>query len=165
MNFSLRGASSSSRAGRAARSCLSTSIRRRPRSAYSCSRALMSEDLPVPRAPVSRALLAGRSARNCSVLRTRRWVCGLMAHRRARGKVCGRGRAVSRPPLPCFCQRKAMACQSGSRGSGGRSWSRRRSTEAACVRKGLSFMIGLGGWLSKGGRLPENVGMAQGAGQ
>ena len=141
MNFSGRGSSSTKSTGRVAKSCLSTSIRRRPCSAYSCSSALTSDDLPVPRAPVSKTLLAARPARNCSVLRTscRIWVS--MAARRFSGKVCGRGRLCKMPRLPAFCQRKAMlAAQSGARSSGGSSASKRLSTDKAFCTIGLMFL-------------------------
>ena len=62
--------------GRSTRSLLSTSIRRSPRGANSFRQALISELLPVPRAPVSSTLLAPLPATNCSVLRSSRSFCG-----------------------------------------------------------------------------------------
>ena len=61
--------------GRSTMSLLSTSIRRRPCGANSFRQALISELLPVPRAPVSSTLLAALPATNCSVLRTMRSFC------------------------------------------------------------------------------------------
>ena len=57
----------STMSGRSTRSCFSTSIRRRPCSAYLLSSALTSDDLPVPRAPVSSTLLAGLPSTNWRV--------------------------------------------------------------------------------------------------
>ena len=56
--------------GRSTRSSLSTSIRRRPLRRVAREHALISDDLPVPRAPVSSTLLAGRPATNWRVLRS-----------------------------------------------------------------------------------------------
>ena len=54
------GATRSAMSGRSTRSALSTSMRRNPLPAYFASIAFTSEDLPVPRDPVSRTLLAGK---------------------------------------------------------------------------------------------------------
>ena len=123
------------------RSLLSTSISRRPLAPYSCSNALTNDDLPVPRDPVSRTLLAGRPARNCSVLRTSLAVWLSTAARRDNGKVCGAGRLSKVPLLPAFCQRNAAAFQSGSRVSGGSQASRRFRTDSALRKKDFSFML------------------------
>ena len=48
------------------RSTLSTSIIRKPESAYSLSSALISDDFPVPRDPHKSTLLAGSRLTNCS---------------------------------------------------------------------------------------------------
>ena len=81
--------------------------------------ALISDDLPVPRAPVSSTLLAGRPATNCRVFCS---ICcflrvDLLQVRQARcGAMCAPA-ADSRGRLPrCLRQRKAMpAFQSGAR--------------------------------------------------
>ena len=73
--------SASTMSGRSTRSALSTSIRRRPCGANSCRQALISELLPVPRAPVSSTLLAGRPATNCAVLARRRSFCASTSFR------------------------------------------------------------------------------------
>ena len=114
MKCSGRAATSATIWPRSGRWLLSTSITRRPRPAYSASSALISDDLPVPRAPVSSTLLAGRPARNCSVLRTISAFWRSMSFRSARRTVCGAWMASSQPLRPARHQRKAGAVQSGS---------------------------------------------------
>ena len=84
MKRSGRSATRSTMSGRSTRSALSTSIRRRPCGANSFRQALISELLPVPRAPVSSTLLAPWPATNCSVLRSSRSFCGSTSTRSAR---------------------------------------------------------------------------------
>ena len=79
--------------GRSMRSCLSTSIRRRPRSAYSLSRALISDDLPVPRAP-QQHVVAGFSGQKLPNVQIQGRLC-----RSIRCKV-GQPQAVRMPDRP-----------------------------------------------------------------
>jgi hypothetical protein len=99
MNFSGREATTSTMSGRSTMSALSTSIRRRPCDAYSFRQALMSEDLPVPRAPVSSTLLAVAPCTNCSVLR---WIFSFWASIsfRSSSRICATWRTGSSTPWP-----------------------------------------------------------------
>ena len=80
---SLRPDTRSTMSGRSTRSRLSTSMSRRPFDANSSSDAFTSELLPVPRAPVSSTLLAGRPATNCCVFSRSRRFCSSMSCRSA----------------------------------------------------------------------------------
>jgi hypothetical protein len=68
---------------------LSTSISLRPFAPNSASAAFTSELLPVPRAPVSSTLFAGRPATNWAVFSRRRRFCSSMSFRSAKRIVCG----------------------------------------------------------------------------
>ena len=86
--------------GRSIMSLLSTSIRRSPCAANSFRQALISELLPVPRAPVSSMLLAALPATNCSVLRTMRSFCASTSTSEASRIEATWRTGSSRPPVP-----------------------------------------------------------------
>ena len=100
MKRSGRSATRSTMSGRSTRSALSTSISRRPRSANSFRQALISELLPVPRAPVSSTLLAPKPSTNCCVLRSSRSFCGSTSTSEASriGATCRTGSITPEPP-------------------------------------------------------------------
>src|SRR5688572_23249627 len=119
--------------GRSTSSCFSTSISRKPLGAYLASSALMREDLPVPRAPVSSTLLAGWPSTNCRVFCSTSafWESMPCRSRSAMRCTCLTG---SIRPLPFFLrQRNAIdASQSGSGASAGSSRSSRETSPSAC---------------------------------
>src|SRR5712671_2598939 len=126
MNRSGRPATWSTISGRSMRSCFSTSIRRRPWRWNLLSTALTREDFPVPRAPVSSALLAVRPSTNWRVF------CSISAFWLStpwRSESRMRWRFVTgwiKPWREVLRQRKAMpACQSTGRDAGGSSVSTR----------------------------------------
>ena len=130
--------------GRSTRSVLSTSIRRSPRGANSFRQALISELLPVPRAPVSSTLLAPWPATNCSVLRSSRSFCGVDLDQRGeadRRDVAHRlERALSR--RACGSESAIEALQSGAPSGCGSTASRRAS--AAPRRASIRCSSGAG---------------------
>src|SRR5882672_1337105 len=128
---------------RSTRSCFSTSINRRPLEAYLLSSALIREDLPVPRAPVSSTLLAGSPSTNCRVFCSTRSFWASMPWRSRSAMRCT-FRTGSIWPLPLFLrQRKAVeAFQSVGGASCGNSRSSRASTASAClIIFAASFML------------------------
>src|SRR5690606_3544239 len=137
MKRSARPSTSATISGRSTRSSLSTSMRRKPFEWYSLSRALMSEDLPVPREPVSNTLLAGRPSTNWRVLRSTEAFCSSMLCRSA-SPIAASVRTGSRSPTEPNTwrlrrQRNATApSQSGTPGGVG-SRASTRST-SACAR-------------------------------
>src|SRR5687768_9114493 len=118
--------------GRSTSSCFSTSISLRPLGAYLPSSALMREDLPVPRAPVSSTLLAGWPSTNCRVFCSTSvfWESMPCRSRSAMRCTCLTG---SIRPLPFFLrQRNAIdAPQSGGGASAGSSCSNRATRPSA----------------------------------
>src|SRR5690242_15879765 len=140
---SLRPATRSTMSGRSTRSRLSTSIRRSPFAANSFSAAFTSELLPVPRAPVSSTLLAGRPATNCWVFSRRRFFCSSMSCRSEKRMLCGCFTASRYPPRAFLRQRNAVeAFQSGAALAGGSSRSSRaaRSSRRSAMRETGSFI-------------------------
>src|SRR5215468_446330 len=127
-NRSGRPATRSTRSGRSTRSCLSTSITRRPSRWYSLSSAFTSELLPVPRAPVRRTLFAGRPATNWRVLRSTRLFCRSTPHRSESRIRCGCATGTMRPRPSRLRQRNAIAAVQSTGGAGGGTQASSRST-------------------------------------
>ena len=100
---------------------------------------LTGEPMPVPRAPESKALLAGRPAKNCSVLRTNCCICLSTAAKRDKGNVCGVGKACKMPCCPTCCQRNATAAQLGSCNGWGNQASKRSNTDTERLKN--VFMV------------------------
>src|SRR5258705_9607467 len=119
MNRSRRAATISAMSGSSTRSALSTSIRRRPFTAYLTSIALISDDLPVPREPVRRTLFAGKPATNCRVFASIARFCSSTATRWSRRIEWGCSTGCRYPRPARLRQRKAVALQSGGAACGG----------------------------------------------
>src|SRR4030095_11047496 len=118
--------------GRSVRSALSTSISRSPFAPYFASIAFTSDDLPVPRDPVSSTLFAGNPATNCRVLRSMTSFWSSTATRSSRRITCGWPISGRYPRPPLLRQRAAVTrVQSGSGANGGSSASTRSSTPSA----------------------------------
>src|SRR6185503_19528352 len=115
--------------GRSTRSFFSTSIRRSPCFEYLLSSPFTSDDLPVPRAPVSSTLFAGLPSMNWRVFCSTRSICLSMPRRSESLIRCTWRTGCSQPEAPrrpALRQRKAMlAFQSVAGGGGGRSCSSR----------------------------------------
>ena len=95
--------------GRSTRSPLSTSISRRPFAAYLTSIALTSDDLPVPREPVSSTLFAGKPATNWRVFAS---IDALLLVDRRPGR---RGGSRADAATACRDTRARRACASETR--------------------------------------------------
>ena len=105
----------STMSGRSARSALSTSISRRPLLAYRASMALTSDDLPVPREPVSSTLFAGSPATNCRVFGSMQLFLCVHRHQRSRRIAWGRATSCRIAAPPRLRQREAARLPIGGR--------------------------------------------------
>ena len=105
INFSGRSDNSVNKAGKLIKSLLSTSISRRPRSAYSCNNALTKEICPYRARRSSRHYLQDglpKIARYCVFSLS---VCEPTAANLLKGNVCGRGRLSKIAFFATLCQR------------------------------------------------------------
>src|SRR5690606_5464099 len=120
---------------RSTRSSLSTSISRIPCGAYSFSSALISEDLPVPREPVSSTLFAGRRCTNWRVLRSIARFCSSTCFRSSSriGATCRTGCSPACTPKAVGRrrQRQAIAASQSGAGAEPNSCSKRPSSDSA----------------------------------